>query len=162
MVATKASVPASVGDRNFFRPSSSSNPSDCPTIPKHPNSDFSSRVCESIDLYSASCELLCTFCSADRLFSTSCGLFCQKRGVGRGSMQKSRAAHRSGASIGSAQPVGRVLISALTPLETQCAGMAACGRRLCGRAKGWNSRLGCWPRLHGASSSRQMLSRPLP
>jgi len=159
MVATKASAPASVGDRNFFRPSSSSNPSYCPTIPKHSNSDFSSRVCESSDLYSASCAL---FAAPIVCFQQVVDSFAKNRGVGRGSMQKSRAAHRSGASVGSAQPVGRVLISALTPPETQCAGMAAWGRRLCGRAKGWNSKLGCWPHLHGASSSRQMLSRPLP
>ena len=51
------------------------------------------------------------------------------------------------------------LTFAPTPSEIRCAGTAASERRPCGRAKGSNSRLGCWPRPHAASSSRQMLSR---
>jgi hypothetical protein len=108
MVATKTSAPASVGDRNFFCPSSSSNPSDCPTIPKHSNAEFSSRVCESSHSSLASCGPLCAFCSVDRLFSISCGLFCQKQGGGAGlsakiarhpwewGVSRLRAASRSG------------------------------------------------------------------
>jgi hypothetical protein len=105
MVATKASAPASVGDRNFFRPSSSSNPSDCPTIPKHSNSDFSSRVCESSDLYSASCAL---FAAPIVCFQQVVDSFAKNRGVGRGlyakiarrpsewGVSRLRAASRSG------------------------------------------------------------------
>jgi len=45
---------------------------------------------------------------------------------------------------------------------TPCAAMAASVHRLCGPAKGWNSRLGYWPRPHASSSSWQTLSRPPP
>lgn len=44
--------------------------------------------------------------------------------------------------------------------EIRCAGTAASERRLCGRARGWNSRSRCWPRPRAASSSPQMLLLP--
>jgi len=44
--------------------------------------------------------------------------------------------------------------------EILCAAMAASVCRPSGRAKGWNLTLRYSPRPHGASSSRQMLSRP--
>jgi hypothetical protein len=86
----KASVPASVGDRNFFRPSSSSNPSDCPTIPKHSNSDFSSRVCEPSDLYSASC-VVDSFAKNRAWVGALCKNRAPPIGVGRQSAPRSQS-----------------------------------------------------------------------
>jgi hypothetical protein len=161
MVATKACALANAGGRNFFRPSSSSKPSDCAPNPKNSNCDFSSRACESSHLSSVPCGLLCAFCSDGRLFSISCGLFCQKQGGGVGVYTKIAGTRASGAFVQSAQPLGQVLISALTPPEIRCAAMEASGRNLCGRAKGWNSIPGCWPRPRGASSLQRMLLPPL-
>lgn len=101
-----------------------------------------------------SCAL---FAASILYFQRSCGLFWLGPGVG-GMLAKNPSTPAPSVSL---EPSCRFTVGPRRA-ETQCAGMAASERRPCGRAKEWNSTLRCWPRPHGASSSRLMLSRPLP
>jgi len=104
MIAAKASAPASVGGRNFFCPPSNRARPIALRSRKHSHCDWSSRASRSSHLSSASCELLCAFCSDHPLFSISFGLFCQKQGVGGMLVKKSPRPIASRASVRSAQP----------------------------------------------------------